>query len=959
MPNPDIINQAIEQVKKRAANYQYFFDNLKSSEWLIPLYNEGFFRIPPEPLFDKDSKGVSYPFWPESRYLSRIASKSPKQVLDIILKMENTRNIRVHHDLIDSALFMPPDISAQMIDKVVSWIDAPSVRWYPEGYGKLVGYLARGNQIEAALKLTRSLFELSIVEEAKKVVINKTTIIHEPKPESKFDDFWYKEILEKVEPILAEKAGMESLTLFCGILGNAVKLTERKIDEAPEELYYYSGPPAIEDHEQNNYHDDPIDILIFTLRKIAEELIEKYGIEVLKEIENHEFTIFKRIGFHLRWKWHDVDLIGTRKILSDVETFINKDLYHERYHLLQICFGELKPDEQDVYLKYIDKGIDKEPYKRFYNIQEIEKEERYWKYKQFYSIQEYIDNRPELWKKTFQELNSEFGEIKNPDFLRYIESGVWSGYRVPKSREQLTKMSIDELIAFLKDIEVSDDTYDDVIEGTGVILKELTLANPNKFAAESEHFKELQPPLVSGLLDGIQQAIKNSSGFDTQFWKPVLNLCKWVVDQPRDVHLRKGRYGKLDPNWGWTRQTIASLLEEGFKTEISYIPYEYRELAWNVLYPLTEDPDPTVERESGETTSFDPATLAINSIRGIAMHAVLYYALWINKHPNGESELSRGLDSMPEVKKVLEKHLNPDKDFSLAIRSFYGVMFPWLVQIDEEWVTQHIYKFFPHEQAYSKFRDTAWESFIMFTKPDPKIFKLMKEEYAYRVECIEKWSEEKTRFAHPDERLAIHLMWFYWDSEIELDEPKEFLPRFYEKASDTICGHTIKFIGNNLKYANGNILPRLMDLWNKRITHAESAKYEGFEKELTSFGNWFVPPVKFDDRWMIEQLKKVLKLYKKVEMDHIVIKWLSTKSEEYPSETVCCLTLMIEGNKEGWNIHRWKDDMMKILSTAIKNADANAHDSAIILVHRLGSLGNLEFRDLLKNQQKDENVDYC
>lgn len=124
---------------------------------------------------------------------------------------------------------------------------------------------------------------------------------------------------------------------------------------------------------------------------------------------------------------------------------------------------------------------------------------------------------------------------------------------------------------------------------------------------------------------------------------------------------------------------------------------------------------------------------------------------------------------MPEVKDVLEKHLNPEKDFSLAIRSFYGQMFPWLVQIDESWATQHIDKIFPRDPDYSTYRDTAWESFIMFNKPHSKVFKLLKEDYAYGVESIGKWSEEKTRFSHPNERLDEHLMTFYWHSEIEFE----------------------------------------------------------------------------------------------------------------------------------------------------------------------------------------------
>lgn len=69
------------------------------------------------------------------------------------------------------------------------------------------------------------------------------------------------------------------------------------------------------------------------------------------------------------------------------------------------------------------------------------------------------------------------------------------------------------------------------------------------------------------------------------------------MKQPRDEQIRKGRYAELDPGWVWTRSLIALLLEEGFKSEKACIPYECLAVACEVLFTLTEDPDPTPDRE--------------------------------------------------------------------------------------------------------------------------------------------------------------------------------------------------------------------------------------------------------------------------------------------------------------------------------------------------------------------------
>ena len=80
------------------------------------------------------------------------------------------------------------------------------------------------------------------------------------------------------------------------------------------------------------------------------------------------------------------------------------------------------------------------------------------------------------------------------------------------------------------------------------------------------------------------------------------------------------------------------------------------------------------------------------------------------------------------------------------------------------------------------------------------------------MEIIGKWSEEETRFSHPDQRLTEQLITFYYHSEIETDDPVEFLPRFFEKASDSIRGHAIEFIGRNLHYTDEKVVPRLRNL---------------------------------------------------------------------------------------------------------------------------------------------------
>src|SRR6266852_4485316 len=98
---------------------------------------------------------------------------------------------------------------------------------------------------------------------------------------------------------------------------------------------------------------------------------------------------------------------------------------------------------------------------------------------------------------------------------------------------------------------------------------------------------------------------------------------------------------------------------------------------------------------------------------------------------------------MPEVRKVLNQHLNPGYDTSLAIRSVYGQWLPWLVLLDRQWVIQNMTRIFPTEEPLRKLRNAAWESYIIFCTPFDNVFDILQAEYSYVVERIGTASSER------------------------------------------------------------------------------------------------------------------------------------------------------------------------------------------------------------------------
>jgi hypothetical protein len=201
----------------------------------------------------------------------------------------------------------------------------------------------------------------------------------------------------------------------------------------------------------------------------------------------------------------------------------------------------------------------------------------------------------------------------------------------------------------------------------------------------------------------------------------------------------------------------------------------------------------------------------------------------------------------------------------------------------------------------------------------------------------------------PDAHLAEHLMVFFGRGKVPLHAPSGLLGRFFEKAPGPIRGRAIEFIGRSLLEEKGQVptavLQRFSALWEWRIERARAAPSE-FVDELANFGWWFVSQ-RFDEAWAIQQLEEALRLAKKAEPDHMIAETMAEMAARRPREAVGCLAALVAADREGWGILGRETQARAILAAAMTSGDGAARDAAIALIHRLGALGRLGFRDLL------------
>ncbi len=944
-PTPEQITKAVALLSGHMGQYRYFFDRLENPLWITPLKARGFFRSPPLPLRDEPKGTIGFPPWPESSYLARMAPLTPEVVLEVILGIPDTENVRVHEDLIDAALGMPAALAGRLVDRAKKWVLCPYQLRLPEKLGQLVSHLAKNWETKAALELSKALLEvLPGVEEAGSTDIPEEYRLP-PEPRARFDEWHYQEILKKDIPALVRTAGLEAFDLLCDLLETAVNCSLRRGEKDKPEDMSFIWRPAVEDHSQNLPSRGLEHILVSAVRDAAEQLVEAEPSqlpELVKHLEERGWHIFHRIVLHLLRKSpdHAQGLV--------VERLINRDLFnepwarHEYSLLIGTAFSQLSQRQQQMILGWIDEGPEIRHSKRErLEPSEIERIQKAWQRNRLAWI---ASTLPEDWKQRYEALVKEVGPAEHPDLVSVTTS--WKGPTSPKSTDELKALSVDAVVEFLKTWEPPKEDWSPSREGLARDLSPVVAADPTRFAEKALLFRLEEPTYVKALIQGFESAVKEKHVFD---WRPVIELCAWIMQQPREILGRvvSEHHLDADPDWGWTRKTIARLLEEGFAQGPACLPRELREAVWSILEVLSHDPDPMPDRDAG----MEPSHTSINTVRGEAMHTVIRYALWLRRgfEELGDSaKLSRGFDEMPEVKEVLEEHLDLAREPSLGIRSVYGQWFPWLLLLDAQWTKTHLEVIFPADPAHRSLRDAAWETYIRFCHPYDNVLEVLRDQYALAVERLrDSIGSSEDKLSDVERALVDHLMTFAWRSKLD----QGLLTKFWEHASPDLRRHAIDFVGRSLYHTEGDvpevIQGRMKAIWAERLKAIRQTAAGGSAtKELEGFGWWFASG-KLDDDWALAQLMEALKLCGKMEADHFVVERLVKIAPRMPKQAAEALAALVRVDQEGWGIHGYRDEAKAILTTALASLDADTKQAAEDLVHALGARGYLEFRTLL------------
>lgn len=931
-----------------------FWARLADPAWIQPLEHRGLFRDPPDAVELKNG-GKRFPIWPASKYLCRVAGAAPDKTAAILSKVK-TDNSAVIADVVDAALAMPPQSAATLVPMICEAAEAGTLWLAVNHCAKLCVALAGGGQVRPAMDLARSIFtpRFQIGSE-------------EP---SRRDEYWYREGLGEVVPVLANAAPIEFLGLLCDWLNAAIEARQSGNVRDAED-YSVLWRPAIEEHEENSAYQFA-GTMVGMVRKGFESALDAHVIglgDALGILAGHTYLVFRRMELFLIGRHADQDPSMARSAMLDKDLFDDYRMKHEYSLLVGQRLSLLQGDEQERWFGWVDQGPDMsdfdESIRQHFGREATDKDRservEYWQFEKLHWVRSHLVGGRRVF---YERMLATHGVPELAD-MSVRTSSRW-GHESPISADELTGPLGDvvKTIVEWKPTEASARARfgrEGLAEAFGQYI---TKGDPASLSTQAKAMVGAPAVFVRGFLGRMTEALKKGEAIDVP---TVLALSEWVMTRPVEEETSGANAHErlVDPDWQWTRDEIARFVEEVCSAKNGETPRfpeaGIRERMWTLLAELCRGtPTSNLLRDTVEDDPrlHDYLDLGINSSRGKAVQAAFEYARWRAVHAkvieNGKEVVPGGFDSLPEVRDMLAWQLEPGNRRVEAL-SIIGSRLNLVFWIDRGWLAVNAGRLFDLDGLDRRPVDgtgwSAWNGFLVWVRPHIEFYKLFREQFAYAVDQATKIKDvlERSR-TQPMNHLAEHLMLLHGRGELSFDDDNGLLRTFMERANPGLRRYAVAFVGRSISVGEAlpeDVVRRLQDLWEAYWKgHGPSDAREKPGEFL--FGMWFTSG-KFPEPWAVSRLREFAEVVGIPEPDHAVAERLAAAAPKYVDDSLVILKSMIRGDKEGWHVHSWIDSAKSILKTGVAAGGAS-RAMAIEMINELGRRGFTELGELLPRE---------
>lgn len=930
------VNRALDLIQS-PASAAYFFEQIKSPDWIAPLASRKLFAVP-YPA-QRSGDGISFPIWTPGEYLGRMAEfpDVQKLIVDILKDLPASDNPRVYEAIAETANVLPPQLARHLVPQLTKGLQLPFQLLLPNKVADTILNLASKDYDKSALVLAKELFTIVSIEREAKEKDGTQLLTRDAR--SRFDSWEYAELLERTLRPLVLSSGTDTLDLMSTLLEDAIEAARlHEIEDGKD--YSTIWRPRVD--QSGGQHGDIRDNLVSAVRDASLFLVEQAPEDlhtVVSQLRTRQFAIFNRVALFVAAKYRqattDIDEVWSGP-LPDWKDY---SLQPELDEFMRVFFGRYPEEVQEDYFAWVDNGPNLDDYTDFcrqygHDPQEAEMTQHVevWIRDRLTPVAPYLSGARAVRLDTLITLHgAPLEKVPNRSTASPIV------YQSPLTDQEIQELSWTTLIAYAQSWTPGKGFDEPSAEGLANSFQQRASKNPHEVIRHLPDIVGLLPVYLSAILDALKDTIDRKEALD---WASILIFSQRILMEGQ-AHI------ELE-DWRWVRRATASLVRNGFDVGEASIPPSLRQESWRLLKLLAEDPHPSPEEEAALLRSgWDTATLSLNVVKGVAFHGVIRYALWWHRHLEIASEarekIESGLDSMPEVRALIESHLRIDP--SLAVRAALGQWFAWLVLIDSEWASDKMREIFPNPNENRSFFEAAWYPYIVHTAAYTNVLPILRPAYRDAIGLLLDGKEKIGRSDRRSECLGDHLMVYYWRGEIALSD--DLLRDFFDKAPDSIRSHALGWIGRNLhRLESGDLAPeiasRLQDLWNWRSDNPNVST-----DELRQFGLWFGSG-RMDYEWSMEVLDGIFEKGILPEFDQKVLELLTSKVEEHTKAAVKSLDHMVQLAPEVWYLHTWRTDAETILKAGIESTDPEVQGTSERIINIFVESRIPNFRELLK-----------
>ena len=381
---------------------------------------------------------------------------------------------------------------------------------------------------------------------------------------------------------------------------------------------------------------------------------------------------------------------------------------------------------------------------------------------------------------------------------------------------KLSEMSNAEIAQYLNNFQEKQYWADSTLRRLLEALRECVEANPQRFTDALQPFQDIRYQYQHSILSGLLNAWRDKREFD---WEALLEFIHQILSSEQfwtECFEESHNYRN------WILFATADLVSEGTRDDKHAFDPQLLLAAEKILIVLVEHTEPSV------STLKDLRFDVLNSLRGRVFSAMVDYARRYARINNAEQGIRWPRAIREDFTKRLDRSVEPSFEFSFTL----GNSLPYLLYLDEEWVTDNIARIFPKQD------ESHWEAAFSGYLFCPRIFE---DPYSLFKKCGDYQKALNTDFEDQKvlAKLIEHICIGWIEDQEALNDKTSLIYQLINSDNPKLLSEMVDFFWRREYDTLDNVKSKVRQAWRTliEVISPNSAKAE-YQEILSSLSGW-------------------------------------------------------------------------------------------------------------------------